>query len=83
NLGMLHSITTYLIRKDAFSLGTTYYWSVQAIDNSFSRSSFAPESTFEATSVDDLIGEIEQYEGIGGRGCYGEADDLQWPWSKG
>jgi len=66
NLGMLHSITTYLIRKDAFSLGTTYYWSVQAIDNSFSRSSFAPESTFEGTSVDDLIGEIEQYEGIGG-----------------
>lgn len=53
NLGNIHSMTVYAIRKEVFQQDITYYWSCQAIDNSFSRSFFAQESSFSATSIDD------------------------------
>jgi len=53
DFGRIHSATSYVIRKDVFQPDTTYYWTCQAVDNSFARSAFAQEATF-STSVSNM-----------------------------
>lgn len=51
DFGRVHSVTGFSIKRDAFHPKTTYYWSCQSVDNSFAKSLFAQESTFN-TSVE-------------------------------
>jgi hypothetical protein len=54
SLGYLNSNCSFLISKSVFDSLLTYYWSCQAIDNSFKRSQFAPEESFSLiTNIDD------------------------------
>jgi hypothetical protein len=49
--GRINSNCFYLIKSSVFAQDQTYYWSCQAIDNSFTRSPFATEQAFTYQSV--------------------------------
>ncbi|MDD3536211.1 MAG: FG-GAP-like repeat-containing protein [Candidatus Cloacimonetes bacterium] len=57
SFGYLKSNCSFLISKSVFDSLSTYFWSCQAIDNSFTRSQFSPEESFSISSniEDDII----------------------------
>lgn len=56
--GNAGSVTSYTLV--GLKAGTIYYWSIQAVDNSFAGSPFAPEQSFVATALPTISSFTDQ-----------------------
>ncbi len=76
-IGYANSICKWKIDRNSLIQGTTYYWSVQAIDTALGGSSFSAEATFNGNMVYySISGNILDYQNVGIEGVIITASDV-------